>query len=140
MNAWITLLFEEATMEITEVRNMLDRHMEDRKLLEQYGRLLNFDPSNIIEVRSTPRELVSDQVTLLTRLGRLAPDILARRNVVAAMIVSIDDSLGRSIMCDRYLCFMDWEHIADKYHYSLPTVFKLHNKYIEQIAASFRKE
>lgn len=125
-------------MDIKDVRSILEKCIDDKELVDQFGRILGFTPDMKVFRHRDPKS--STYIEAVSRLGVLTPEILIRRNIVAAMVASIDDPLGRSVMSDRYLLFLTWDQIAERHHYSISTIFKLHNKFIEQIAARFNQE
>lgn len=52
---------------------------------------------------------------------------------VEACIEAIEDERYRSVLRYRYLCFYDWDEIADLMHYKKRYVLKLHGEALEMV-------
>lgn len=78
----------------------------------------------VLELMQAHQEL-QDQISELLALTRQAEKLIAR----------LPDERYRLVLHLRYLCGYDWQDIADRLHFSLRWVHKLHGEALAQLAA-----
>lgn len=68
-----------------------------------------------------------------TRLDEKISELLKLKEEIQNVISQIDDPLSELVLTYRYINLMDWNDIADKMHYALSYVFKLHRQGLSSI-------
>ena len=77
----------------------------------------------VLELMSTHQEL-KEQISELLSITREAERLIAR----------LKDERYRTVLHLRYLCGYDWQDIADRLHFSLRWVHKLHGAALKELA------
>ncbi len=77
-------------------------------------------------------ELIEVHAELQKEIARLRK----KAQAAARIIATLPDDRYRAVLQLRYLCALDWQEIADRLHFSLRWVHKLHNGALCQLDGS----
>lgn len=55
-----------------------------------------------------------------------------KKSIIISQIESLDDERYRTILHDRYICFMKWEEIAVDMHRDIRYVYRLHGRALQE--------
>lgn len=83
---------------------------------------------NVLSMMDTHREL-QQQIQQLMRETRCAEKLIA----------NLKDERFRAVLQLRYLCGMGWEEVADKLHFSVRWVHKLHGQALRRLEKSLQR-
>ena len=78
-------------------------------------------------------ELVDTHNALQKEIGQL----LARSREAEKRILMLADERQRAVLQLRYLCAMSWEDVAERLHYTLRWVHKVHREALEALAQTW---
>ena len=82
------------------------------------------------------RRIEDSIAKLMDMESELACDIeklMAIRQEIAEVINSIDKQIYSTLLSLRYLCFKDWETIANELQYDSRYIFKLHGRALQKV-------
>lgn len=77
---------------------------------------------------------VSDKLNLVqSELNTLIQEQTIKKLNIYNLINKLDDEILKSILSYKYICFLSFEEISKKMHYSTRHIIRLHNKAIETL-------
>ena len=80
-------------------------------------------------IKLFPKYLAELEKDDMERIAQAEADLQADID----LINSLDDELQRNILTERYVNNLKWDDIADKLFYPRQTLFRHHNKALEQL-------
>ena len=90
--------------------------------------------------RSKMETYVLEMVDVHDELKRETDRLLEKSRKAEQIIRLLPDQKQRMILQLRYLCGMKWEDIADKLHYTLRWIHKVHREALEALEMLQRRE
>ena len=99
--------------------------------------------TDAIRVSGTPRRsnvetYVLELVDTHARLQQEINQLLQYSRDAEKLILKLPDESQRAVLQLRYLCAMNWEEVAERLHFSLRWVHKLHADAIANLAQGLR--
>ena len=77
--------------------------------------------------------IVDSIVDLETKINNEIENYVAVKNEIHSVIEAVENNDEKLCLRYRYIEFMSWDDIADKMHYELRNVFRLHGKALKNI-------
>lgn len=88
-------------------------------------------------MRSKVETYVLELMTAHQELKEQIHELLAITREAEKVIARLKDERYRSVLQLRYLCGYDWQDIADRLHFSLRWVHKLHGEALKELAEMY---
>ena len=77
--------------------------------------------------------IVDSIVDLETKINNEIENYVSVKNEIHSVIEAVENNDEKLCLRYRYIEFMSWDDIADKMHYELRNVFRLHGKALKNI-------
>ncbi|MCY7151272.1 DUF1492 domain-containing protein [Streptococcus gallolyticus subsp. gallolyticus] len=109
-----------------EIKDRLKSMYHKRLYIDSLKRVLERDRE---QLGIFPKYLAELEKESMERIAQEERDLQADLD----LINSLDDKLQRNILTERYVNNLKWGDIADKLFYPRQTLFRHHNKALEQL-------
>lgn len=131
---------QEARMYLRRVRDAYRRSIALSAQLERYRELATRATGRMDALRvsgtsqrSKVETYVLELVEAQAKIEEEIHHLLEWTQEAEALIAQLEDSRMQDVLRMRYLCALDWEEVAQRQHYTLRWVHKLHREALAQL-------